>query len=372
MSQKITPPFRADHVGSFLRPETLNVAARRYRAGEITREAFVSVQDEAIRKLVAWQEDIGLCSVTDGEFRRRSWSAGFIDAVPGFGLRKGVGRFRDGSGWKDAALSPFAKAPLRRVGPIAREEFSFLQECATGAEPKVTLPSPSVMHYFLGPRAADAEVYPDMEGFFADLISIYQEEIADLGRAGCRYLQLDDTALPCNCDDGFRSGVRARGEDPDRLTHRYTQLIAEAVSGRPSGMRVMVHMCRGNFKGSWMAEGSYETIAEQVFAETPVDGWFIEYDTDRAGSFAPLRFMPDDRMVVLGLVSTKTPVLENRDDLMRRIDEAARYVPLDRLCLSPQCGFSSAAGSGQVLGEEDQKRKLALVIETAAAVWGEA
>ena len=367
-----SPPFRAEHVGSFLRPESLMAAVRAYRAGEIGANALRDAQDAAIRGIVALQESIGLKSATDGEFRRRGWSAGFIDAVDGFGLREGAIGFRDERGSKATALSPCARERLRRTRPIVCDEFAFLNGAVSGALPKTTMPSPPVMHYFLGPRAVDETVYPDIEEYFEDLIAIYRQEIAALAAAGCAYLQLDDTALPCNCDARFREDVRSRGEDPDVLTRRYAAMINEAVAGRPDGMRVAVHMCRGNLKGTWMAEGGYDPIAETLFGETQVDAWFMEYDTDRAGDFAPLRFMPRDRIVVLGLVSTKTPVLETKDDLKRRIEAASRFVPLERLCLSPQCGFSSAPGSGQAITEEDQTRKLELIVETASEVWGEA
>ena len=364
------PPFRADHVGSMLRPQSLMDAVRAFRAGEISGAALREAQDAAIRDVVRFQEDIGLQSVTDGEFRRRGWSAGFIDAVKGFGLREGAIGFRGEGGSKPAALSPYARTRLRRTDPIVTEEYGFLRDVLLRATAKVTMPSPSVMHYFLGPRSVDETVYPDIEEYFADLITIYREEIADLAAAGCTYLQLDDTALPCNCDDGFRADVRQRGEDPDELSRRYARLIAEALEGRPPEMTVAVHMCRGNLKGTWMAEGGYEAIAEEVFEDTPVDAWFLEYDTERAGNFEPLRHIPADQTVVLGLVSTKIPALEHKDDLKRRIEDAARYVPIEHLCLSPQCGFSSAPGAGQVLTEDDQKRKLALVLETAHEIWG--
>ncbi len=366
------PPFRAEHVGSFLRPESLMAVVRAYRAGETGANDLRDAQDAAIREVVALQESMGLKSATDGEFRRRGWSAGFIDAVDGFGLREGAIGFRDGRESKAAELSPYAREKLRRTRPVVRDEFAFLKSAVRAALPKATMPSPPVMHYFLGPRAADETVYPDLEEYFEDLIAIYRQEIAALADAGCAYLQLDDTALPCNCDVRFREDVRNRGEDPDALTRRYAAMINDAVAGRPAGMRVAVHMCRGNLKGTWMAEGGYDAIAETLFGEARVDAWFMEYDTDRAGDFAPLRFMPPDRVVVLGLVSTKTPVLEAKDDLKRRIEDASRYVPLERLCLSPQCGFSSAPGGGQVIDEDDQKRKLALIVETAREVWGEA
>jgi 5-methyltetrahydropteroyltriglutamate--homocysteine methyltransferase len=238
--------------------------------------------------------------------------------------------------------------------------------------PKVTVASPPVMHYFLGPKSYETSVYKDREAFFADLVKIYQDEVADLAAEGCTYLQLDDTAMPCNCDDKARHDVTARGEDPDELTHTYAKLINAAIANKPANMTVGMHLCRGNLKGAWMAEGGYDPIAEVLFNQVNVDGYFLEYDTDRAGDFKPLRFVPKGKTVILGLVSTKTPVLEKKDDLKRRIDAAAKYCPLDQLGLSPQCGFSSGGGSGQVMTEDTTKRKIELIVEIAREVWGSA
>jgi 5-methyltetrahydropteroyltriglutamate--homocysteine methyltransferase len=320
--------------------------------------------------VVRFQEALGLSSVTDGEFRRRGWSAGLIDAVEGFGLREGSLGFRDEQGERGAPPSPYARARLRRARGIATEELRFLKHAVTTGVPKVTLPAPDVMHFFLGPRSVDSRVYPDIEEYYADLVAIYRAEIADLVAMGGTYLQLDDTALPCNCDDRVRAAVRARGEDPDALTARYVALVNEVLAACPPGMARAIHMCRGNLKGAWMAEGGYEPIAEQVFGGLAVDAFLLELDTARAGDVAPLRFVRAPTRVVLGLVSTKTPALESADTLKRRIDEAARYVPLDRLGLSPQCGFSSVPGSGQPLTPDDQRRKLARILEVAAEVWG--
>ena len=364
------PPFRADHVGSFLRPDRLMKAVRQFRKGDIEAVEYKRLQDAAITDIVRLQESLGFKSVTDGEFRRRGWSAGFIDAVDGFGLREGTIGFQDGGGEKRAELSPYAKQLLRRNRPIVADDYVFVKSVSTSATPKATMASPPVMHYFLGPRAVDEIIYPDIELYFDDLASIYRAEIAALSDAGCTYLQLDETALPCNCDQRFRADVLDRGEDPDQLTQKYSELINSAVKDRPANMSVAVHMCRGNLKGTWMAEGGYDPIAEFLFDNTEVDAWFMEYDTDRAGDFSPLRFMPKNRIVVLGLISTKTSELESKESLKRRIDEATAYIPLDRLCLSPQCGFSSAPGGGQVITEDDQKRKLELVAEIAIEIWG--
>src|SRR5690606_13867309 len=343
----LNPPFRVEHVGSFLRPERLLDAARQAKAGTITAEAYRKIQDEAIVELVRFEESLGLGSITDGEYRRRMWSAGFFDAVPGFGLRDGaLGAFRNEEGAVVTVPSPYAKQRLKRTRGIATDEFAFLKSVVKKGVPKITIPSPPVMHFFLGPRAVDESVYPDIEDYFADLTRIYQEEIADLAKLGCTYLQLDDTALPCNCDDHVRGEVKKRGEDPDTLTETYTRLINDAIKDRPKNMTVGIHLCRGNLKGAWMAEGGYEPIADKLFNAVNVDAYFLEYDTPRAGDFKPLRFVPKNKTVVLGLVSTKTPQLESKDELKRRIEEAAKILSLEQLCLSPQCGFSSSGGGG--------------------------
>ena len=368
-------PFRAEHVGSFLRPDSLLDAVRAHRAGRLDADGLRAAQDAAIRDIVAFQDGLGLPAVTDGEFRRRSWSAGVIDALDGFALREeGVLGFRSGSesggGGGGVAASPYAARRLERKRPIVADDYRFLASLRPRGLPKVTIASPPVLHFFLGPRAFEAPAYVDRNAYFADLVGIYRDEIADLAAAGCRYVQLDETALPCNCDDTAREGVAARGEDPDELTDAYVDLINAAVAERPAGMLVGLHMCRGNFKGAWMAEGGYGPIAERVFAGLDVDILQLEYDTPRAGDFAPLRFLPKGKTAVLGLISTKTPVLEDKDSVKRRIDEAARFAPLDRLAIGPQCGFSSAGGSGQPIDSDDTRRKLDLVLTIAREVWG--
>jgi 5-methyltetrahydropteroyltriglutamate--homocysteine methyltransferase len=352
-----------------VRPERLLQAARAYKEKKLDENEFKNVQDECIREIVAFQESIGLPTITDGEFRRRSWSAGFIDAVDGFGLRDGTLTFRDDSRVIGVASSPYAKAPLRRRQRIVADDFRFLKTCVRKGLPKVTIAAPDVMHYFLGPQAFEKFVYRDREAFFHDLVRIYQEEIEDLATEGCTYLQLDDTALPCNCDTHAREDVAARGENPDELTERYVRLINECISKKPKEMAVAIHLCRGNLKGAWMAEGGYEPIADALFNRLDVGIYCLEYDTERAGDFAPLRFLPKGKRVILGLVSTKTPVLENRDLLKKRIDAAAKHVPLDQLGLGPQCGFSSGGGGGQTVTQDDTRRKLELVMEVARDVW---
>ena len=362
-------PYRAEHIGSFLRPERLLAAARQAKAGDLSAGAYRAVQDDCIREIAAFQEDVGLGSVTDGEFRRRSWSAGFIDAVEGFGLREGTLGFRDESGELGVAPSPFAASRLKRTGPIVADDFAFLQSTIRSATPKTTIPSPDVMHFFLGPDAVDDDAYPDMDAYFDDLAAIYRAEIGALADLGCTYLQLDNTALPCNCDNRAREQVTARGEDPDRLTATYADLINAAIENRPASMFVGMHLCRGNLKGAWMAEGGYEPIAEVLFNKIDVDAYFLEFDSPRAGDFTPLRHLPAGKTAVLGLVSTKTPELESEDELKARIEDAAKHAPLEQLALSPQCGFSSGGGSGQPITQDDTKRKLELVVRVADAVW---
>jgi 5-methyltetrahydropteroyltriglutamate--homocysteine methyltransferase len=369
---RLKPPFRAEHIGSFLRPARLIGAARAHKAGKLDDAGFAEVQDEAIKEIVAFQELLGLRSVTDGEFRRRSWSAGFIDSVEGFGLRDGTLGFRTETQIIGVAASPYAKSRLKRKHRIIADDYKYLKGVVRKGTPKVTVASPPVMHYFLGPKAYETSVYKDREAFFADLVKIYQDEVADLAAEGCTYLQLDDTAMPCNCDDKARDDVTARGEDPDELTRTYATLINAAIAKKPANMTVGMHLCRGNLKGAWMAEGGYDPIAEVLFNQVNVDGYFLEYDTDRAGDFKPLRFVPKGKTVILGLVSTKTPELEKKNELKRRIDDAAKYCPLDQLGLSPQCGFSSGGGSGQVMTEDTTKRKIELIVETARDVWGSA
>jgi 5-methyltetrahydropteroyltriglutamate--homocysteine methyltransferase len=365
-------PFRVEHIGSFLRPQSLTEGVRQYRAGAIGEDELHRLQDAAVREVVAFQENLGLQSITDGEYRRRAWSTGFIDAVAGFDYREGtLGSFKSAAGSVVAlAPSPYAKTRLDRRKGIATEEFAFLQSVVRNGLPKITMPSPAVMHFFLGPRAVDETAYPDIEVYFDDLIRIYREEIADLVKLGCSYLQLDDTALPCLCDPSVQEEVRQRGEDPRALIKTYVRLINGAIRNRPAGMLVGIHLCRGNLKGAWMAEGGYDFIADELFNEIEVDAYFLEYDTPRAGDFGPLRAVPRHKTVVLGLVSTKTPKLEPADEIKRRIDEAARHIDLDQLCLSPQCGFSSVAGSGQVVTAEDTANKIRLMQSVAAEVWG--
>jgi methionine synthase II (cobalamin-independent) len=364
------PPFHVEHIGSFVRPARLLDAVRSHRAKQMDDDALRAIQDDCIREIVAFQESLGLPSVTDGEFRRRGWSAGFIDAVDGFGLRDGTLGFRTDGQVVGVASSPYARAPLRRKRKIVADDFRFLKSAVTRGVPKVTMAAPDVMHFFLGPAAYDDAVYGDREAYLAALTAIYRDEIADLAQEGCTYLQLDDTALPCNCDAHVRADVAARGEDADELTGRYARLFNDAIAERPAAMKVAIHLCRGNLKGAWMAEGGYDPVADVLFNRIDADVYCLEYDTPRAGDFSPLRLVPKGKTVILGLVSTKTPALESKDDLKRRIDAAACYVPLEQLGLGPQCGFSSVGGGGQTVTLDDTRRKLALVLEVAHDVWG--
>jgi 5-methyltetrahydropteroyltriglutamate--homocysteine methyltransferase len=365
-------PFRADHVGSLLRPRDLLAHRGEHATGEDDSRALRALEDERIEEVIRFQEDIGLESITDGEFRRTSWRLGFVDKVEGFVLTRSVGEVdlqQDDSGERRAiGAAPLAVGRIRRTGPIVVDEAEFVL-ARTKRTAKVTMPAPSYLHYPRGDACVDTKVYPDIEGFFSDVVEVYAEEVRALSRAGIRYLQLDEVAQPVLCDERIRDAVRRRGDDPDALIDRYIELINRIARHRTPEMVLAVHMCRGNAMGRWMASGGYDRIAEKTFNSLEVDAFFLEYDTPRAGGFEPLRYMPAAKSVVLGLVSTKTPELESREILKRRIEQASRFVPLDRLCLSPQCGFSSHS-LGTSLSFEHQAAKLRLVVETAADVWG--
>jgi 5-methyltetrahydropteroyltriglutamate--homocysteine methyltransferase len=367
-----TPPFRADHVGSLLRPQQLLTARRDFSASAIDAAQLRAVEDDVITEAVALQEALGLRSATDGEFRRASWHMDFIYQLGGISKAPGnlAVRFRNPSGaieFTPAALQVASKIRLDHT--IFASDFRYLQSVVRTATPKLTIPSPSMVHYRGGPAALDPAVYPDMEEFWSDLSAAYAEQIRRLADLGCRYLQLDDTSLAYLNDPAQRAEIAARGEDAEHLHQRYIRQVNAALAGRPDGMAVTTHMCRGNFRSSWAAEGGYDFVAEALFGELNVDGFFLEYDDERSGGFEPLRFVPPGKIVVLGLVTTKRAELESKDALKRRIDEAARYVPLEQLCLSPQCGFSSTV-EGNALTRDEQAAKLRLVVETAAEVWG--
>lgn len=361
------PPFRADHVGSLLRPSPLRQAFKRLDAGEIDAGRFAAVQDESIRAAVRLQEEVGLGVVTDGEFRRSSYWARFVERIEGFEIRQAAYKFQDESGRETNFTTPYATKKIRRVRALAVDEFAFLRD-VTRVTPKITLPAPSTMHFYAGRHFADPDIYAEAASFFADLSYIYQQEIADLAKASCRYIQLDEVAVAMLCDPALRERVAAQGQDADTLVGLYIDAINRAVAERPVDTAVGIHVCRGNFKGRYLSEGGYEVVAERFFADVNATHFLLEYDTGRAGDFEPLRFVPKDKGVVLGLISTKTPMLERVDDLQRRIEEAARYVDLDRLAISPQCGFASTV-AGNPVTEADQRAKLARTVEVAAAVW---
>lgn len=369
MTHRNTPPFRADHVGSFLRPKELLDARERRKKGEIDRKALREFEDRAIRDVVKFQEDLGLEAITDGEFRRTYFHVDFLEQLEGVEVRQGqMGKFHGAAGEVDFAPPVMhVVSKLRHARPIQLDDFNFLKS-VTRRMPKVTIPSPTMLHFRGGRQAISKEAYPDLEGFYADITACFRQELKQLGEAGCKYVQLDDTNLAYLCDPKMREGARQRGDDPDWLPHRYAGLINASIAGRPRDMTVCIHLCRGNFRSAWVAEGGYEPVAEALFGSMNVDGYFLEYDDARSGDFAPLRFVPKDKIVVLGLVSTKVGELESKDMLKRRIDEAAKFVPLEQLALSPQCGFSSTH-HGNALSEDEQWRKLERVVEVAREVW---
>jgi 5-methyltetrahydropteroyltriglutamate--homocysteine methyltransferase len=367
------PPFRADHVGSLLRPAELHAARADLAAGRITAEELRAVEDEAIRDAVAMQQLVGLKSVTDGEFRRATWHMDFIYQIGGIERAPGtlLSTFHNAQG--DITFTPDAiqvTRPLSVDTTIFGDDFAFLQSIAGDSVPKLTIPAASMVHYRSGIRAVVTEdIYPDVESFWSDLGAAYNAEVQRLAAQGCRYLQLDDTSLAYVNDPSQREYIAARGEDAERIHLRYISLTNAAVAGRPADMAITTHLCRGNFQSSWVASGGYDFVAEALFNELDVDGFFLEFDDERSGGFEPLRFVPPGKQVVLGLVTTKRPELESADDLKRRIDEAAKYVPLDQLCLSGQCGFASTA-EGNALTLDDEKAKLSLIVEVAQDVWG--
>jgi 5-methyltetrahydropteroyltriglutamate--homocysteine methyltransferase len=369
MSDIERPPFRADHVGSLLRPPELKQARERAARGEIDRAALRAVEDKCIREVVALQESVGLQSITDGEFRRDWWHIDFLHGFDGVELAKdayGDAKFKNTD---DQPPFMMVKKKIRRTRPSMLDHFKFLKS-VTKRTPKFTMPSPAMLHA-RGDRESLRKTYPDLKEFWADLTQAYREEIRDLYQAGCRYLQIDDTTVAMMGDPKVQEQFRKLGDEPKKDTEMYADAVNAAVRDVPEDMTVAIHTCRGNFKSTWLASGSYDFVAEIVFGKFDVDGFFLEYDTERAGGFEPLRFVPKGKKVVLGLVSTKIPQLEKKDDLKRRIEAAAKYVPLENLCLSPQCGFSSTH-HGNKITVDDQRRKLALVLEVAREVWGTA
>ncbi len=371
MALRTVPPFRADHVGSFLRSKELLEAREKFQKGAISKAELRQVEDTAIRDIIKFQEDLGLEGITDGEFRRTYFHIDFLEQLEGVEMRGGIASSFHTAGGNEVSMAPpvlHVTGKLRHTRPIQLADFNYLKS-VTKRLPKVTIPSPTMLHFRGGREAISREAYPDMEGFYSDVAACYREELKQLGAAGCSYVQLDDTNLAYLCDPKLREGARARGDDPDELPRRYAKLINASIADRPAGMTVCVHLCRGNFKSAWVAEGGYEPVAEALFRELAVDGYFLEYDDARSGDFAPLRFVPKGKIVVLGLVSSKLGELEKKDDIKRRIDEAARFMPLDQLALSPQCGFSSTV-HGNAIQVEAQAAKIRLVVETAREVWG--
>jgi 5-methyltetrahydropteroyltriglutamate--homocysteine methyltransferase len=368
------PPFRADHIGSLLRPAELRTAHEAALAGTLDAATLRALEDKHIRAAVAWQEAIGLDSITDGEFRRTSFHFDFLEQLEGV-----VGhmppQFGSAAAAADREKKPFAPptlsvtGKLRHTRPILVDAFKFLKSVATRT-PKLTMPSPTMM-LRAGRDQVDRAAYPDMAEFHADIAAAWRAEIKALAEAGCTYIQLDDTNFAYLCDASMREGLRAKGEDPDARLKLFVRLINAALADRPKGMTVAIHICRGNLHGKWAAEGGYEPIAEAAFGGIAVDGFFLEYDSARAGGFAPLRHMPRDKRAVLGLISSKLPEMETRDALLRRIDEAAKIAPIENLCLSPQCGFASSY-RGNPVSEDIEKRKLELVVRVADEVWGRA
>jgi len=370
-AQRLAPPFRADHVGSLLRPAKLLAAREQRRRGEIAQEQLTAMEDEAIRDVVKLQEDIGLKAVTDGEFRRTLWHVDFLTSFANVKSVPSKVKMHFHSAAGDIERRPSALAvtgKLSRPRPIFVEPFKFLKSVAT-VTPKLTIPSPSILHFRNGREGIDSKAYPEMEGFYADLARVYSEEVKDLADAGCRYLQIDEVNFAYLCDPKLRGEVREMGEDPDKLPTLYARLINGAIATRPRDMAVCMHLCRGNFESAWLAEGGYDPVAEILFNAIEVTGYFLEYDSERAGGFEPLRFLPKGKVAVLGLVTSKTGKLETKDSLKRRIDQAAKFAPLEQLALSPQCGFASGE-RGNKLSLADEIAKLKLVVETAREVWG--
>jgi 5-methyltetrahydropteroyltriglutamate--homocysteine methyltransferase len=371
MSPRTKPPFRADHVGSLLRPEKLLQAREGRRTGSISAADLRQIEDQSILDIVKMQENIGLQGITDGEHRRASWHMDFLYQIGGMAKARDnmKVKFHNEKGDID-----FASAAIRVSGKlkldkcIFGEDFKYLKSITKGT-PKLTIPSPNMAHYRSGRAAIDETVYPDMEQFWSDLQQVYADEIEKLGALGCAYLQLDDTSLAYLNDPAQRQHLTEIGGDGEHQHLTYIRNLNAALSKKPAEMTVCTHMCRGNFRSSWVASGGYDYVAEALFTQLNVDGFFLEYDDARSGTFAPLRFVPKGKMAVLGLVTTKKAGLEQKDELKRRIDEASKYIPIEQICLSPQCGFSSTA-EGNLLTVEDEIAKLRLIVETAREVWG--
>jgi 5-methyltetrahydropteroyltriglutamate--homocysteine methyltransferase len=366
------PMFRADHVGSMLRPPELLAARQKWEAGQLGRMALKAMEDKAILDVIKLQEDAGMPTITDGEFRRENWWIDFISQVKGVEITAPDAKYGFKTGGQQA--SGYVPKNVRTVGkvaspgPVTVEDWKFVQ-AATKRMAKMTIPSPTRMHFHGGREAIDAKVYPRLDAYWDDVAKVYQAEIAALEAAGCKYVQLDDPVLTYLLDDRQREQAKQRGEDPDALVGTYARLINSCIARRKPDTHVAIHLCRGNAKSSWLSQGSYDRFAEALFPALNVDGWLLEYDDDRSGGFEPLRFMPKDRAVVLGLVTTKFGRMEDKGDVKRRIDQATKFMPLDKLALSPQCGFASVM-EGNLVTVADESAKLGLVAEVAREVWG--
>jgi 5-methyltetrahydropteroyltriglutamate--homocysteine methyltransferase len=372
MTSRSRPPFRADHVGSFLRPQRLLEARERRQKGELSKEGLRAVEDDAIREIVKFQEDVGLHGITDGEFRRTYFHIDFLEQLGGVKTDIPVTiRKPDGS---EELAPPVIRVidKVRHAKDIQKADFEYLKSQVTaGHTPKVTIPSPTMLHFRGGRAGISKEAYPELDPvFYDDVAKAYGDELRSLYEAGCRYVQMDDTNLAYLCDEKMREAARQRGDDPNELPHRYAKFINKVVAQKPQGMLLAMHLCRGNFKSTHAAAGNYEPVAEALLKEMDIDAYFMEYDDERSGDFRPLRYLPKGKTVVLGLVTTKFGQLEDKDALKRRIDEAAKYAPMEQLALSPQCGFSSTV-HGNNIAVEDQRNKLRLVLETAREMWGE-
>lgn len=370
MTTRTTPPFRADHVGSFLRPKYLLDAREQAANGQITRAQLREVEDRAIAEVVKMQEDAGLQGITDGEFRRTYFHIDFLEQLGGVKTDIPVTVIKADNTKELAPPVMRVIDKVRHVKDIQLADFQYLKS-RTKRTPKVTIPSPTMLHFRGGRAGISKEHYPDLEQFYQDVADAYGAELRSLAAAGATYVQMDDTNLAYLCDDKMREAARQRGDDPNELPHRYASFINRVVAQKPTGMTLAVHLCRGNFMSTWAAQGGYEPVAEALLSEMNVDAYFLEYDDQRSGDFRPLRFLPKNKIVVLGLVTTKLGELESKDALKRRIDEAAKFAPLEQLALSPQCGFSSTV-HGNAIAMEAQTAKLRLVVETAREVWADA
>jgi 5-methyltetrahydropteroyltriglutamate--homocysteine methyltransferase len=376
MATSRVPTNAVDHVGSLKRPPELVQAWRAWEDGKQPFEQLRRVQEETIRDAVVMQEKLGLPIVTDGEFRRGGWSRGFLNAVEGFEFRGSKLVFRNDEGFATPSPAPLATKPIRRSKPIVTEDFKFLASVAKHPV-KVTMPTPSHMHFGQFKDAVDPKVYPDVEKYWDDLIAVFKQEIAELYAAGCRYLQLDEVPLALLCDRNIRALAKSEGDDPDKLVDRYIDVLNRAVAGRPADMTIGMHLCRGNMESLWMGDGGYAPIADALFNRSDVDAFLLEYDSPRAGDFSPLRHLPAGKRAYLGIISTKNPALETVDELLRRLDEASRSAPMERLGICPQCGFASAAMSKfavkpSKLTTDLQTQKIERMLEVGQRAWGHA